>query len=261
MDFKFVTLKDFPFAKANTAFNPDGFTQFGDTLAFTAGEYKYNLKKDVDYRTYDATKDTSLTKASMPAKRSAIVKKIASYGLLGFVIFKGYKQHKGAGFYIGYGLLALIGGSIAGGMIGNILLEKEYNPSTDSSKAMGNASPASSGDLASAIDSGSNAIVKMLGKKGVNKSASEVKSALMDMSKNYTSIQKDYLSATLNMMSKVADLPSNSSNPDDAKKTFSALADLQNSLKAKGYSENDIQTVAMQVGSDMQKLEKVFLPK
>jgi hypothetical protein len=259
MDFKFVTLKDFPFAKANQVCSPDGFLQFGDNLSFSAGAYKYNLKKGVDYREYDPTKDASLTVASLPSARSSLGQQIGSTALLGFVIYKGYKQHKGAGFYIGYGLLALIAGSIAGSMLGKALLMKEYNPSTDSSKAMGNASPTSSGDLASAIDNSAVGIVKMMSRTGINKSASEVKSALTDMSKNYTSIQKDYLAGMLNMMSKLADLPQKSTNPDDAKKSFAALADFQNTLKAKGYSDNDIQTVAVQINSDFEKIEKNFL--
>lgn len=121
---KFVALKKLPFAEANTVFSPDGYLLLLNDLTFNAGKLKYNLKLGVDFRNFIEGKDDSLPVSSVPKSTDDLISDIGSYGAMAYVVYTGYKQGKGVGYYAGYGLLGWALGGILGRGLGKLFLKE-----------------------------------------------------------------------------------------------------------------------------------------
>lgn len=251
LDSKFVTLKDFPFAKANQVFEPNGYLFVLGELSFSAGGYRYKLKENVDYRNFDASKDSKLTTVSLPKSRKEIISNIGAIAALGYVIYNGYKKEKGAGYYIGYGLLGWIGGSIAGSLVGGIIAKgKEYTPEeAEKFKAMqsggGSTPTTTSGATGKLTDSAIDAAAKNLEKiaKQMNKpfSVTEFKSRVNALVKKANQLEKDVITAAINLYAKPM--------PNGQIDIMKFMVDLQNEFMplTKKYPEAQIEAAGKKV--------------
>jgi hypothetical protein len=167
----------------------------------------------------------------------------STIGLVGGLFFAHYKKSGVLG-YIGYGLLF----SIGGGFVGTLLDGKSGK---DSTKAMGStsATPSSSSQTVnSALFFALPAIAVKL-KYGMGQSTSDLRSKILAYANSYVGASKDYFIELMNMVKKTASLPQN--DPSTLTAVMNALNDLQKNLKAKGYSDTEIQNAATQVGKDM----------
>ena len=106
----------------------------------------------------------------------------------------------------------------------------------------------SSSTVESALDSALPAIAVKL-KYGMGQSTSDLRSKILAYANSYVGASKDYFIEVMNMVKKTAPLPQN--DPSSLTAVMNALNDLQKNLKAKGYSDTEIQNAATQVGKDM----------
>ena len=167
----------------------------------------------------------------------------STIGLVGGLFFAYYKKSGVLG-YIGYGLLF----SIGGGFVGKLF---DGESGKDSTKAMDSTSAtpsSSSSTVESALDSALPAIAVKL-KYGMGQSTSDLRSKILAYANSYVGASKDYFIEVMNMVKKTAPLPQN--DPSSLTAVMNALNDLQKNLKAKGYSDTEIQNAATQVGKDM----------
>ena len=138
--------------------------------------------------------------------------------------------------------------SIGGGFVGKLF---DGESGKDSTKAMDSTSAtpsSSSSTVESALDSALPEIAVKL-KYGMGQSTSDLRSKILAYANSYVGASKDYFIEVMNMVKKTASLPQN--DPSSLTAVMNALNDLQKNLKAKGYSDTEIQNAATQVGKDM----------
>ena len=166
----------------------------------------------------------------------------STIGLVGGLFFAHYKKSGVLG-YVGYGLLF----SIGGGFVGTLLDKKSGKDSVMGAQASPSAS-SGTGTVESALDSALPSIAVKL-KYPMGQSTNDLRSKILAYANSYTGASKDYFIEVMNMVKKTASLPQN--DPSTLTAITNALSDLQKNLKAKGYSDTDIQNAASQVGKDM----------
>ena len=252
---KVVTLKTFPFAKENSVVNISSYTQLGNNILFKSGKFSYSLTLGKDIRAFVPATDSSLPVALLSKPIGDYTSDLGSYSLMAYLFYKGFKQGKGVGYYVGYGILGWIGGGIAGRMLGNLFsnnyTEGSSKPSgTSATEGKPSATSASTSLDDSLITTASNNISAIQKQKGNNISGNEVKTKILNFSKNYTAIEKDVLAAFLNMFKKLP-APKKDSKPSDT--AFQFLAEMSTAFEplSKKYSEEEVGKAAEKITKDL----------
>lgn len=251
---KVVTLKKFPFANENSVVNIGAYAQLGNNIRFKAGKYAYSLFLGQDIRPFVAATDSSLPVALLPKSIGSFTSDLGSYSLMAWLFYRGFKQNKGVGYYIGYGILGWMGGGIVGRMFGNLFSnnysEAGSKPSgaskTDSKTSATSASKSLDDSLITAVSNNISIIQKQ---KGNNISGNEVKTKILNFSKNYTAIEKDVLAAFLGLFKKLP-APKKDSKPSDAFQFLSEMATAFEPLSKK-YSEEEVGKAAEKITKDL----------
>jgi hypothetical protein len=258
---KVVTLKKFPFANENSVVNIGGYAQLGNNIRFKAGKYSYSLFLGQDIRPFVAATDSSLPVALLPKSIGSFTSDLGSYSLMAWLFYRGFKQNKGVGYYIGYGILGWMGGGIAGRMLGNLFSNKyteagskPSGASKADSKISATSSTSSLND--SLITTASNNISAIAKKRGNNISGNDVKTKILEASKKYNTIEKDVLAALLNIFgsekfAKIDNLPK-----DQLGLAFFGLMAESFEPLSKKYSESEVEKAGKKVFKDVEQ----FLP-
>jgi hypothetical protein len=251
---KVVTLKKFPFANENSVVNIPSYTQLGSNIRFKSGKFSYSLTLDKDIRAFSPATDSSLPVALLPKSTGSFTSDLGSFSLMAFLFYRGYKQDKGIGYYIGYGILGWMGGGIAGRMLGNLFSNNytEAGSQTSSTKTKPTNTTASPSLNNAFITTASNKLSELAKKSGNNISGGEIKSKVLEVSKGYTPIQKDILASLLGLMSSMEV----ASDKKDAQAIFYKMTEVFEPLSKK-YSQSDLELATEKVMGDFEKI----LPK
>jgi len=196
-----VTLVDFPFAKANTAIELDGFTQIMGTYYFTGGNNKYEVSLGKQVREFDPAKDSKLPTAKVPSPITEVPGQLGGYAAAGALIyFMCYKKDKPWYSYLGWGLLGLIGGGIAGRTAAGFFV-KTYDFSTaKAAVGAGSTTDKSKVDLSS-LALTANTMGSLAKDFGGSFDNNKFQSAVISASKNYSPTQMDILNTALKSLS------------------------------------------------------------
>jgi hypothetical protein len=251
---KFVALKKLPFAEANTVFSPDGYLLLLNDLTFNAGKLKYNLKLGVDFRNFIEGKDDSLPVSNVPKSTDDLISDIGSYGAMAYVVYTGYKQGKGIGYYAGYGFLGWALGGAVGRLVGKIFLKEYTGDVAEVSQSKEATTENKPKAISGALDENFlnktseklSAIAKVMGN---NISAKDIKTNIVNMSKSYTPIEKEFTAVYFGAVSNL-DAKKLKANPmllfsDDMNKQFEPLI--------KKYGQEAINKASAKVNSDFDK--------
>ena len=144
--------------------------------------------------------------------------------------------------YIGVAATVLIGAGV-----GFYFYQKNKSGGALSITGSSTATPAaSSTDTSTALQAAMPFIMKKI-KSG--KSSTDIYNGILDVANGYTGVNKYYFIQVMNMIAKVGNFPSKDSRLDGA--AIAAINDMQASMKAKGYSDSEIQSAALKVNNDM----------
>lgn len=255
---KVVTLKKFPFANENSVVNIGAYAQLGNNIRFKAGKYAYSLFLGQDIRPFVAATDSSLPVALLPKSIGSFTSDLGSYSLMAWLFYRGFKQNKGVGYYIGYGILGWMGGGIVGRMFGNLF---SNNYSEAGSKPSGASKTDSKTSVTSSLNdslitTASNNISAIAKKRGNNISGNDVKTKIQEISKSYNTTEKDVLAALLNLFgseknAKIDNLPKD----QQGLAFFGLIAEAFEPLSKK-YSESEVEKAGKKVFKDVEQ----FLP-
>jgi len=262
---KVVTLKNFPFAKANSVVDmSNGYTKIMDNLKFKSGKFKYNLNFGTDIREFVPATDSSLPVAYLSKTTGDLTSDLGALSLIAFLYYRGYKQGKGVGYYVGYGILGWMGGGLAGRAIGDIFSSNYTGSSSEKTDTSSTNTSSSTNDTTTTANNTSYDLTDSLLKNAANKMSSEAKKAgnnispllakttLLVVSKNYTQLEKDVLAAILSIML----LPEENDVMKYIKQTEGVFSPL-----IKKYSETSVKSATQKVNTDMQSAFKKFTIK
>lgn len=146
--------------------------------------------------------------------------------------------------YIGVAVTVLIGTGV-----GVYFYKKSKSGSSLSITGSSTTTPAASStntDTSTALQAAMPFIMKKI-KSG--KSSSDIYNGILNVANGYTGVNQYYFIQVMNMIAKVGNFPSKDSRLDAA--SIAAINDMQASMKAKGYSDSEIQSAALKVNNDM----------
>ena len=144
--------------------------------------------------------------------------------------------------YIGVASTVLIGAGV-----GIYFYQKNKSGGALSITGSSTATPAASGtDTSTALQAAMPFIMKKI-KSG--KSSTDIYNGILNVANGYTGVDKYYFIQVMNMIAKVGNFPSKDSRLDGA--AIATINDMQAGMKAKGYSDSEIQSAALKVNNDM----------
>jgi hypothetical protein len=255
---KYVTLKDFPFAKANSVFSAKLTLQVNKTLYLSAGQYSYELGIGTDIRPYDATKDSALPVVVLPKSKAEMAGDVTALAALGLIIYRGVKNGSGVLYYIFGGLLGTMGGYAIGSFVGTKFFEKKYvaGSSTGATpflpKTAGSTPTATATDIPTAINNAMPAIVSLGKKNGTVIDPVQVSTALNNVGSSLSGVDADVFTAFMQVLSQ-------QTSGGDLQSVMQSLQSAFAPLQSK-YTPAQIQASTLKVSQLMNSAVPSILP-